>query len=141
MYSPNKIALIGTEGVGKTSILERYKENSGNYQIEVAETPDKWAESKYGIVVFDTTNTQDLEQLHKSIKQFKKVAGDVPIVICANKVDMFTHDARNNSKEYMKMYTKFLSLTLKYNCQGVMVSAKINYNIDKPFALAELYLR
>ena len=134
MYSP-KIALIGTKGVGKTSILERYKENSGNYQLQVVETPDEWAESRYGIVVFDSTNIKDLEQLHANIKQFKKIAGDVPIVICANKVDMFTDDARNNSKEYMKMYIKFVSLTLRYNCQGFMVSAKINYNVDKVFGI------
>lgn len=150
-----KIVLIGDGGVGKTSFLQRHI--NGNFQskyiatigVEVHPltfntncgkiTLNIWdcaGQEKFGglregyylgadaaIVFFDVTSCSSYKQVDAWIDSFLHVVPNGKIVICGNKCD----------ERDRKIKPLDIDIHKEYNCKYYDISAKTNYNFDKPF--------
>nr|QBK87254.1 MAG: Ras family GTPase [Marseillevirus LCMAC201] len=150
-----KIVFIGDEQVGKTTFLNRHL--SGEFTLKY--TPTHGVEvyplsfnTNYGVVTFnvwdtagdestglgdnyfinadacvlffDVTREDTYDSLESHEKNFKRVVGEKPMIICGNK-----HDEKNHQVGT----TDFNFHRSRSNCYSFYVSAKSNYNFEKPF--------
>jgi len=150
-----KLVIIGDGEVGKTAFLKRYRVSEFerkylatvgtelhyiNFNTDIGDIcfkcwdtagQDKFAGLKDGyylqadcaIIMFDVTNPRSYINLNKWYNDLIRTCGNIPIVICGNKVD---DPERKIKPEHVKFHQKN---DLKY----YEISAKTNYNIEKPF--------
>lgn len=131
-----KVALKGSEGVGKNSLISRlytgdygkgrvdtvvsipYQTNKGGVVLDFIEE-----KAEVEILVFDLTSMDSLRSLKVYIEQKEE---KVPFILCGNKVDL----DRRKSKAMVTAIRQLLSegRILSY----YDISAKSMYNIDKP---------
>jgi len=150
-----KLVLVGDGGVGKTTFVKRhltgefekkyvatigvsvhpldFHTNFGPLRFNVWDTA---GQEKYGglrdgyyiqgecaIIMFDVTSRITYKNVPNWHRDLTRVCENIPIVLCGNKVEV---------KE-RKVKTKQINFHRKKNIQYYEISAKTNYNFEKPF--------
>jgi GTP-binding nuclear protein Ran len=150
-----KIIIVGDGGVGKTTFINKHKTgefkkkyittvgvevtniifytNIGKMICNCWDTP---GQEQYGglrdgyyigadaaIIMFDVTARVTYKSVPYWYKDIKKVCGNIPIVLCGNKIDV----------RERKVKPKDITFHRKKNLSYFDISAKSNYNYEKPF--------
>ncbi|KAG7133303.1 GTP-binding nuclear protein GSP1/Ran like [Verticillium longisporum] len=150
-----KLVLVGDGGTGKTTFVKRhltgefekkymatlgvevhplgFSTNFGNIQFDVWDTAGQekfgglrdgyYINGQCGIIMFDVTSRITYKNVPNWHRDLVRVCENIPIVLCGNKVDV---------KE-RKVKAKTITFHRKKNLQYYDISAKSNYNFEKPF--------
>jgi len=150
-----KLVLVGDGGTGKTTFVKRHLTGEfekryiatlgveihplkfyTNYGLMVFNCWDTAGQEKFGglrdgyyiqgqcaIIMFDVTSRITYKNVPNWHRDLVRVAESIPIVLCGNKVDV---------KE-RKVKAKTITFHRKKNLQYYDISAKSNYNFEKPF--------
>lgn len=150
-----KLVLVGDGGTGKTTFVKRH--NTGEFEKKYVATLgvevnpltfytdygcirfnvwDTAGQEKFGglrdgyyisaqcgIIMFDVTSRVTYKNVPNWHRDLVRVCDNIPIVLCGNKVDM----------KDRKVKAKSISFHRKKNLQYYDISAKSNYNFEKPF--------
>jgi len=150
-----KLVLVGDGGVGKTTFVKRHR--TGEFEkkyiatmgVEVNPLPfftnlgpivfncwDTAGQEKFGglrdgyyiggqaaIIMFDVTTRVTYKSVPHWHKDLTRVCENIPIVLCGNKIDC----------KDRKVKPKDIQFHRKKNLQYYDISAKSNYNFEKPF--------
>ena len=150
-----KLVLCGDGGVGKTTFVKRHK--SGDFEKKYVATVgvevrplvfttnygdicfsvwDTAGQEKFGglrdgyyiggqcgIIMFDVTSRQTYKNVMNWHRDLTRVCDEIPIVLCGNKVDLPDR----------KVKIKSINFHRKRNLIYYDISAKSNWNYDKPF--------
>jgi len=150
-----KLILVGDGGVGKTTFVKRHR--TGEFEkkyiatmgVEVNPLPfyttlgpiilncwDTAGQEKFGglrdgyyiggqaaIIMFDVTARVTYKSVPMWHKDLTRVCENIPIVLCGNKIDC----------KDRKVKPKDIQFHRKKNLQYYDISAKSNYNFEKPF--------
>jgi len=151
-----KLILVGDGGVGKTTFVKRHK--NGEFEkryiatlgVEVHPLTfwtslgpiiyDCWdtaGQEKFGglrdgyyingnaaIIMFDVTSRVSYKNVPIWHRDLIRVCDDIPIVLCGNKVDVKDRKVTPKQISFQRK---------KANIQYYDISAKSNYNYEKPF--------
>ncbi|KAJ6157888.1 GTP-binding nuclear protein GSP1/Ran [Penicillium chermesinum] len=150
-----KLVLVGDGGTGKTTFVKRhltgefekkyiatlgvevhplqFTTNLGNIQFDVWDTAGQekfgglrdgyYINGQAGIIMFDVTSRITYKNVPNWHRDLVRVCENIPIVLTGNKVDV---------KE-RKVKAKTITFHRKKNLQYYDISAKSNYNFEKPF--------
>jgi len=150
-----KLLLVGDGATGKTTFVKRHttgefeKKYIATVGVEVRPLPfhtnygpiifnvwDTAGQEKFGglrdgyyiagqcaIVMFDVTNRMTYKNVPNWHRDIVRVCENIPIVICGNKVDI----------KDRKVKAKNITFHRKKNLQYYDISARSNYNFEKPF--------
>ncbi|EEH09231.1 GTP-binding nuclear protein GSP1/Ran [Histoplasma capsulatum var. duboisii H88] len=150
-----KLVLVGDGGTGKTTFVKRhltgefekryiatlgvevhplnFQTNLGPIRFDVWDTAGQekfgglrdgyYINGQCGIIMFDVTSRITYKNVPSWHRDLVRVCENVPIVLCGNKVDV---------KE-RKVKAKTITFHRKKNLQYYDISAKSNYNFEKPF--------
>lgn len=151
-----KLVLVGDGGVGKTTFVKRHKSGEfekkyvatcgvevhpltffTNYGPIIYNVWDTAGQEKFGglrdgyyvggkaaIIMFDVTSRITYKSVTTWHRDLTRVCENIPIVLCGNKVDV---KDRKVKPKHIVFHRK------KPNIQYYDISAKSNYNFDKPF--------
>ena len=75
------------------------------------------------ILMFDVTSRTSYKNIPNHYRDVYRVCENIPMVLCGNKVDMFNRVVK----------PKQITFHTKKNLQYYDISAKTNYNFEKPF--------
>jgi len=153
---PNfKLVLVGDGGTGKTTFVKRHLTgefekkyiatlgvevhpldfftNFGTIRFNVWDTAGQekfgglrdgyYIQGQCGIIMFDVTAKITYRSVPNWHRDLERVCENIPIVLCGNKVDV---------KE-RKVKVGQITFHRKKNLQYFEISAKSNYNFEKPF--------
>ena len=81
--------------------------------------------SKGGLFVCDLTRKDTLERVEWWLDSFRDVAGDVPVILLGNKLDL--KEQHEITFEDMAKFAK------KFNCPYYLTSAKTGENVERAF--------
>ncbi|KAI6711788.1 GTP-binding nuclear protein GSP1/Ran [Diplocarpon mali] len=150
-----KLVLVGDGGTGKTTFVKRhltgefekkyiatlgvevhplgFSTNLGAIQFDVWDTAGQekfgglrdgyYINGQCGIIMFDVTSRITYKNVPNWHRDLVRVCENIPIVLTGNKVDV---------KE-RKVKAKTITFHRKKNLQYYDISAKSNYNFEKPF--------
>eukprot|EP01096_Ripella_sp_DP13-Kostka_P004526 TRINITY_DN16859_c0_g1_i1.p1 TRINITY_DN16859_c0_g1~~TRINITY_DN16859_c0_g1_i1.p1 ORF type:complete len:244 (+),score=129.21 TRINITY_DN16859_c0_g1_i1:102-734(+) len=150
-----KLVLVGDGGVGKTTFVKRHitgefeKQYIATIGVEVRSLPfhtnfgkvcfDVWdtaGQEKFGglrdgyyingqcaIIMFDVTSRNSYKNVPNWYRDLTRVCEQIDIVLCGNKID----------EQDRKVKPKQITFHRKKNLQYYDISAKTNYNFEKPF--------
>ncbi|KAF9647538.1 GTP-binding nuclear protein RAN [Thelephora ganbajun] len=150
-----KLVLVGDGGTGKTTFVKRhltgefekkyiatlgvevhpltFTTNFGTICFNVWDTAGQekfgglrdgyYIQGQCGIIMFDVTSRITYKNVPNWHRDLERVCESIPIVLCGNKVDV---------KE-RKVKTGAVTFHRKKNIQYFEISAKSNYNFEKPF--------
>jgi GTP-binding nuclear protein Ran len=150
-----KIVLIGDGGVGKSTFVTRhltgefrkhyiatigaevhpmeFYTNVGKVTLEVWDTAGQekltglrdgyYINSSGAIIMFDVTSRTTYKSVPKWYKDITRVSGEVPTVLVGNKVDVKDRSVK----------ARQILFPRKYGIQYYDISAKSNYQYEKPF--------
>ncbi|GMM51330.1 Ran GTPase [Starmerella bacillaris] len=150
-----KLVLVGDGGTGKTTFVKRhvtgefekryhatqgvevyplgFSTNYGEIKFEVWDTAGQekfgglrdgyYINGQCGIIMFDVTSRITYKNVPNWHRDLVRVCENIPVVLCGNKVDV---------KE-RKVKAKNITFHRKKNLQYYDISAKSNYNFEKPF--------
>jgi GTP-binding nuclear protein Ran len=150
-----KVVLVGDGGVGKTTFVKRhltgeferkyvatmgaevhplhFATNYGNIRFNVWDTAGQekfaglrdgyYVASQAAIIMFDVTSRVTYKSVPNWHRDLVRVCDDIPIVLVGNKVDVKTRKEKASQINFHR----------RKNIQYFDVSAKSNYNFDKPF--------
>ena len=150
-----KLVLVGDGGTGKTTFVKRhltgefekryhatqgvevyplgFTTNYGEIKFEVWETAGQekfggirdgyYINGQCGIIMFDVTSRITYKNVPNWHRDLIRVCENIHVVLCGNKVDV---------KE-RKVKAKSITFHRKKNLQYYDISAKSNYNFEKPF--------
>lgn len=150
-----KLVLVGDGGTGKTTFVKRhlsgefekkyiatvgvevhpltFHTNCGPIVFNVWDTAGQekfgglrdgyYVQGQCGIIMFDVTSRITYKSVPNWHRDLTRVCENIPIVLCGNKVDV---------KE-RKVKAKQITFHRKKNLQYYDISAKCNYNFEKPF--------
>ncbi|KOS16734.1 GTP-binding nuclear protein GSP1/Ran [Escovopsis weberi] len=150
-----KVVLVGDGGTGKTTFVKRhltgefekkyiatlgvevhpldFHTNYGKISFHVWDTAGQekfgglrdgyYINGQCGIIMFDVTSRITYKNVPNWHRDLVRVCENIPIVLCGNKVDV---------KE-RKVKAKTITFHRKKNLQYYDISAKSNYNFEKPF--------
>ncbi|KAM0917346.1 hypothetical protein ACQ4PT_009573 [Festuca glaucescens] len=150
-----KLVLVGDGGTGKTTFVKRhvtgefekkyeptigvevrpldFQTNCGKIRFECWDTA---GQEKFGglrdgyyihghcaIIMFDVTSRLTYKNVATWHRDICRVCANIPIVLCGNKVDVKNRQVKS----------KMVTFHRKKNLQYYEISAKSNYNFEKPF--------
>lgn len=147
--------LVGDGGTGKTTFVKRHKTGEfekkyiatlgvevhplvfytkyGPIEFSVWDTAGQekfgglrdgyYIQSKAAIIMFDVTSRVTYKNVPNWHRDLVRVCDNIPIVLCGNKVDV----------KDRKVKAKAIVFHRKKNLQYYDISAKSNYNFEKPF--------
>eukprot|EP01130_Rhizamoeba_saxonica_P009145 TRINITY_DN3714_c0_g1_i1.p1 TRINITY_DN3714_c0_g1~~TRINITY_DN3714_c0_g1_i1.p1 ORF type:complete len:215 (-),score=69.67 TRINITY_DN3714_c0_g1_i1:97-741(-) len=150
-----KLLLVGDGGTGKTTFVKRHRTGEfekrymatmgvevhplkffTNYGEIVFKVWDTAGQEKFGglrdgyyiqgecaIIMFDVTSRMTYKNVPNWHRDITRVCDNIPMVICGNKVDIRDRKVR----------AKQITFHRKKNLQYYEISAKSNYNFEKPF--------
>jgi GTP-binding nuclear protein Ran len=150
-----KVVLVGDGGVGKTTFVKRhltgefekkyvatmgaevhplpFATNYGAIRFNVWDTAGQekfaglrdgyYVEAQAAIIMFDVTSRVTYKSVPNWHRDLQRVCSDIPIVLVGNKVDV----------KARKVKASQINFHRRKNIQYFDVSAKSNYNFDKPF--------
>jgi len=150
-----KLVLVGDGGTGKTTFVKRhitgefekkyvatvgaevhpldFYTNYGKFIFDVWDTAGQerigglrdayYISSHAAIIMFDVTHRETYKSVQEWYKDLVRVVENIPIVLVGNKVDC----------KDRKVKLKQITFHRKKNLQYCDVSAKSNYNFEKPF--------
>eukprot|EP01129_Flabellula_baltica_P001913 TRINITY_DN11809_c0_g1_i1.p1 TRINITY_DN11809_c0_g1~~TRINITY_DN11809_c0_g1_i1.p1 ORF type:complete len:241 (-),score=70.25 TRINITY_DN11809_c0_g1_i1:78-731(-) len=150
-----KLLLVGDGGVGKTTFVKRHRTGEfekryiatmgvevhplnffTNYGEVVFKVWDTAGQEKFGglrdgyyiggecgIIMFDLTSRLTYKKVPTWYRDITRVCENIPIVIVGNKVDV----------KDRKVPPRSITFHRKKNLQYYDISAKSNYNFEKPF--------
>jgi len=150
-----KLLLVGDGGTGKTTFVKRHKSgefekkyiatvgaevhpitfytNKGNVRFVIWDTAGQeklgglrdgyYIQSNAAIIFFDVTSRNTYKNVNKWYTDLTRVCGTIPMVLVGNKVDV----------KDRKVKPKMITFHRKKNIQYYDISAKSNYNYEKPF--------
>jgi len=150
-----KLLLVGDGATGKTTFVKRHttgefeKKYIATVGVEVRPLPfhtnygtivfnvwDTAGQEKFGglrdgyyiagqcaVIMFDVTNRMTYKNVPNWHRDIVRVCENIPIVICGNKVDI----------KDRKVKAKNITFHRKKNLQYYDISARSNYNFEKPF--------
>jgi len=150
-----KLVLVGDGGTGKTTFVKRhmtgefekkyiatlgvevhplgFSTNLGKIIFDVWDTAGQekfgglrdgyYINGQCGIIMFDVTSRITYKNVPNWHRDLERVCENIPLVLCGNKVDV---------KE-RKVKTGAVTFHRKKNLQYYDISAKSNYNFEKPF--------
>ncbi len=81
--------------------------------------------AKGAIIVCDLTRKETLKNMPKMVASLKKVAGDIPLVFCANKADL------KDKREFQ--LRDVAKVALPHKAPYYLTSAKTGANVEKAF--------
>ncbi|KAG9020469.1 GTP-binding nuclear protein gsp1/Ran, partial [Tulasnella sp. UAMH 9824] len=152
-----KLVLVGDGGVGKTTFVKRhltgefekkyiatlgvevhpldFSTNYGNIRFNVWDTAGQerfgglrdgfYINGQCAIIMFDVTSRMTYKNVPTWHTDVERVCENIPIVLCGNKVDV---------KE-RKIKAGAVTFHRRKNIEYCEISAKSNYNFEKPFLL------
>jgi len=150
-----KLILVGDGGTGKTTFVKRhltgefekkyvatmgvevhplnFHTNYGQIVFNVWDTAGQekfgglrdgyYIQGKCAIIMFDVTSRVTYKNVANWHRDLVRVCENIPIVLCGNKVDI----------KDRKVKIKQITFHRKKNLQYYDISAKSNYNFEKPF--------
>lgn len=150
-----KLILVGDGGVGKTTFVKRHLTgefekryvatlgvevhplrfftNLGAIQFNVWDTAGQekfgglrdgyYIQGQCAIIMFDVTSRITYRSVPNWHRDLTRVCENIPIVLCGNKVEV----------KDRKVKAKQITFHRKKNLQYFEISAKVNYNFEKPF--------
>lgn len=150
-----KLLLVGDGGTGKTTFVKRHKSgefekkyiatvgaevhpinfftNKGTVKFIIWDTAGQeklgglrdgyYIQSNAAIIFFDVTARTTYKNVNKWYTDLTRVCGNIPMVLVGNKVDV----------KDRKVKPKMITFHRKKNIQYYDISAKSNYNYEKPF--------
>lgn len=150
-----KLILVGDGGVGKTTFVKRhltgefekryvatlgvevhplkFHTNRGPIQFNVWDTAGQerfgglrdgyYIQGQCAIIMFDVTSRITYRNVPNWHRDLTRVCENIPIVLCGNKVEV----------KDRKVKAKQITFHRKKNLQYYEISAKVNYNFEKPF--------
>ncbi len=150
-----KLVLIGDGGVGKTTFTKRhdtghfqkpyiptkgaqvttivFNTNLGKIAFDIWDTAGQekfgelrecyYIEANCAIIMFDLTSRDTYRNVNKWYQDFTKVCPSVPICLVGNKADVKDRKVKANQIGFHR----------KRNLQYYDISAKSNYQFEKPF--------
>jgi GTP-binding nuclear protein Ran len=150
-----KVVLVGDGGVGKTTFVKRhltgefekkyvatqgaevrplpFSTSYGNIRFNVWDTAGQekfaglrdgyYVESQAAIIMFDVTSRVTYKNVPNWHRDIVRVCDDIPVVLVGNKVDVKSRKVKASQINFHR----------RKNIQYFDVSAKSNYNFDKPF--------
>uniref|UniRef100_A0A453SA71 GTP-binding nuclear protein n=2 Tax=Aegilops tauschii subsp. strangulata TaxID=200361 RepID=A0A453SA71_AEGTS len=154
-YPSFKLVLVGDGGTGKTTFVKRHvtgefeKKYEPTIGVEVRPLDfqtshgkirfycwDTAGQEKFGglrdgyyihgqcaIIMFDVTSRLTYKNVPTWHRDICRVCENIPIVLCGNKVDVKNRQVK----------AKMVTFHRKKNLQYYEISAKSNYNFEKPF--------
>jgi GTP-binding nuclear protein Ran len=154
MATTFRILIIGDKGVGKTTFIKRhitghflddynptnqvdtyqmvFRTNHQNIQFEILDTPgtiNHWDGADGAFIFFSVTDIDTYRSIHDYDHEIKTFFGNsFPVVLCANKVDVGTQN--RDVKPYQIQYQH---MQRHRDFATYEISAKSNYNFEKPF--------
>lgn len=143
------VLIVGDKNVGKTTFVKRHKtgEFSENYQptsqLVMTTLPFTTNRGKVifkvydggypdkvdaAIIMFDLEDRKTSQHIMSYYNWLKAMFGELPVVVCGNKIDTNT--------SYHSQYIHFIRTHCDIvNMSLSLISAKSNYNFEKPFLL------
>jgi len=150
-----KLVLVGDGGVGKTTFVKRhltgefekkyvatlgvevhplvFHTNRGAMRFNVWDTAGQekfgglrdgyYIQGQCAVIMFDVTSRVTYKNVPNWHRDLTRVCENIPIVLCGNKVDI----------KDRKVKAKSIVFHRKKNLQYYDISAKSNYNFEKPF--------
>ena len=150
-----KLILVGDGGVGKTTFVKRhltgefekkyvatlgvevhplgFDTNLGKIKFNVWDTAGQerfgglrdgyYIQGQCAIIMFDVTSRITYKNVPNWHRDLTRVCEGIPIVLCGNKVEI----------KDRKVKAKQITFHRKKNLQYYDISAKSNYNFEKPF--------
>jgi len=150
-----KLVLVGDGGVGKTTFVKRhltgefekkyvatlgvevhpltFHTNRGALRFNVWDTAGQekfgglrdgyYIQGQCAIIMFDVTSRITYKNVPNWHRDLTRVCENIPIVLCGNKVEV----------KDRKVKAKQITFHRKKNLQYYDISAKSNYNFEKPF--------
>ncbi|KAJ8371882.1 hypothetical protein AAFF_G00299200 [Aldrovandia affinis] len=150
-----KLVLVGDGGTGKTTFVKRhltgefekkyvatlgvevhplvFHTNRGAIKFNVWDTAGQekfgglrdgyYIQAQCAIIMFDVTSRVTYKNVPNWHRDLVRVCENIPIVLCGNKVDI----------KDRKVKAKSIVFHRKKNLQYYDISAKSNYNFEKPF--------
>jgi len=150
-----KLVIIGDGGVGKTTFVKRhisgefqkpyiptkgaevshidFTTNRGKLRFTIWDTAGQekfgnlrecyYIDAQCAIIMFDLTSRQTYKNVPKWHKDLTKICENIPIVLVGNKADV----------KDRKLKARQINFHRKRNLQYYDVSAKSNYQYEKPF--------
>jgi small GTP-binding protein len=117
----------------ETTVADAHPQNLGEIQFDVWDTAGQekfgglrdgyYINGQCGIIMFDVTSRITYKNVPNWHRDLVRVCENIPIVLTGNKVDV---------KE-RKVKAKTITFHRKKNLQYYDISAKSNYNFEKPF--------
>ncbi|KAJ7956637.1 GTP-binding nuclear protein [Quillaja saponaria] len=128
-YPSFKLVIVGDGGTGKTTFVKRHL--TGEFEKKYEPTIEKFGGLRDGyyihgqcaIIMFDVTAWLTYKNVPTWHRDLCRVCENIPIVLCGNKVDVKNRQVK----------AKQVTFHRKKNLQYYEISAKSNYNFEKPF--------
>lgn len=120
MVKGNNLTFYTTEG----KVIIRCVDTAGQLLYE----PQYMPKVKVAVVMFDVCSRLSFRSVDDWVERIRKVNGEIPILLCGNKVDVVRRKA--SAAEIREKMTN-LRISTMYS-----ISAKSNYNFEKPFLWA-----